>query len=136
VNPQLHGLRILVVDDEPDACRAAARLLAGLGFEVFQAHNAEQAWELVLKHEFDVLISDLEMPGMDGHELMQRVRARDGQHILLYAVALTGSSSDEQRRKAQASGFDAFLVKPATLQDLMRSILHAKSRSQSQAGRD
>ena len=122
-------MRVLVVDDEPEGCRAAARLLHMLGAEVLCAVSAEQAWELLLGSFFDVLVSDLEMPGASGHELVQRVRSSLGELATLHAVALTGSPSDGQRHRALASGFDVFLAKPANTCDLMAAIAMARRRA-------
>ena len=121
-------MRVLVVDDEPEGCRAAGRLLRVLGAEVLCAGSAEEAWVSLQENFFDVLLSDLDMPGTSGHELIERVRSSLGQISTLHAVALTGSPSDGQRHRALSSGFDVFLAKPANARDLVAAIAMARRR--------
>ena len=72
--PSLAGLRVLLVDDEPDAREMVAAILTEAGAEVITASGARQAFELVAQRKPDALISDISMPGEDGYELIRKVR--------------------------------------------------------------
>jgi CheY-like chemotaxis protein len=112
--PDLAGLKILVVDDEPDACAFIARLLSECRAEVAMAHSAEEAWGTLNSQCVDVLVSDIGMPGVDGYSLMGRVRTVEGNEKLrsIPAVALTAFARPEDRRKAALAGFQVHLAKP------------------------
>src|SRR5262245_51549379 len=66
---------VLVVDDDPAICSAVTKLLVQAGMEVRSASAGKEALELLELHPFDVVITDLKMPGMDGMELLERVRS-------------------------------------------------------------
>jgi CheY-like chemotaxis protein len=83
------------------------------------AASAAEALELLRREPFDILISDLAMPEMDGYSLIERLRA-EGQEIP--AIALSAFASDEDRAKALGSGFDRYLSKPVEPAALGRTI--------------
>ncbi|HKB06849.1 MAG TPA: response regulator, partial [Candidatus Polarisedimenticolia bacterium] len=66
--------RILIADDEEAARRSLGQILSEDGYEVFLAQDGEEALRLVAEHSPDILLSDLRMPKLDGHELLTRVR--------------------------------------------------------------
>jgi signal transduction histidine kinase/DNA-binding response OmpR family regulator len=110
----LADLRILVVDDDPDACEMAAATLRRAGADVLTATSATAALALLDSFRPRVLISDIAMPGQDGYALIRAVRARrsaNGQ-ANLPAIALTAYARDDDRDLALAAGFDAHLGKP------------------------
>jgi signal transduction histidine kinase/CheY-like chemotaxis protein len=108
----LEGLRVLVVDDEADARDLVALVLQQAGAQVVAVDGALAALEALQRATPDVLVSDLGMPGVDGHALMARVR-QDARAKRLPAVALTAYARDTDQRRARESGFDAHLAKPA-----------------------
>ena len=112
--------RVLVVDDRPDAARCLALLLESWGHETRTAHDGPSALVEAAAHRPEVVLLDVGLPGMDGHEVARRLRAlgREGLRI----VALTGFSEEEDRRQALESGFDLYLVKPVDPDDLHRSL--------------
>lgn len=83
--------RILVVDDEPDLRAIMRRLLQRVGHEVLEARNGEIAMELVGESPPDLVVTDLMMPVMDGHELIRRLRAEPSTADLP-VLAMTGHS--------------------------------------------
>jgi CheY-like chemotaxis protein len=103
--------RILVVDDCLDLARALAQLLTGWGHEVAVAADGPQALEAASTAHFDVAVLDLELPGMDGFELAERLRRQPGQ-AAIRLVAMTGRNEDEWQRRVEEVGFDHYLVKP------------------------
>jgi signal transduction histidine kinase/ActR/RegA family two-component response regulator len=109
----LGGVRVLVVDDQPDARELLALVLGQAGAEVLTASTVEGALELLERDEVGVLVSDVGMPGEDGYSLVGRVRAlTDGRRARIPAVALTAYASEEDRRCALDAGFDVHVVKP------------------------
>ena len=116
----LVGLRILVVDDQPDARELLAMVIAGAGAEVSTASSAAEALDLLRREGADVLVSDVGMPLVDGYTLVGRVRAQAETPIP--AVALTAYAADEDRRRALAAGFDAHVAKPVEPAELVSVI--------------
>jgi len=104
-------LRILVVDDCLDLAQTLARLLAEWGNEVTIAADGAQALEAASVAQFDVAVLDLELPGMDGFEIAEKLRRLPGR-ALIHLIAMTGRSEDEWQRRVKEASFDHFLVKP------------------------
>jgi signal transduction histidine kinase len=104
-------LRILVVDDNADSAEMLATLLGIDGHHVAVANSGRAAIDLALKEIPDIALVDIGMPGMDGYELAQRLRAVPAlEHMRL--VALTGYGQQEDVQKSREAGFDGHLVKP------------------------
>src|SRR5688572_426279 len=106
------GLRVLVVDDEPDVLKMIAITLRGGGASVSTATSAAQALDQLSKEVFDVLISDIAMPSEDGHSLARRIRARDDDWSRIPAIALTAYGGPLQQQLALSAGFDEYVKKP------------------------
>jgi len=120
------ALRLLVVDDNVDAAEVLSMLLQAAGHVVTVAHDPRRALELARVERPDVCLLDIGLPGMDGNELAQRLRAQpDTAGAVL--IAVTGYGQAEDRQRSRESGFDHHLVKPldyATLTAILQS-LHA-----------
>ena len=111
--PSLAGLRVLLVDDEPDAREMVAAILTEAGAEVITASGARQAFELVVQRKPDALISDISMPGEDGYELIRKVRtltAEQGGQVP--AIALTAYARTQDRLKVLSAGYQMHVPKP------------------------
>jgi PAS domain S-box-containing protein len=109
----LRGLRVLLVDDEPDARELLAEVLEQHGAAVSAAASADEALRALRLDRPDVLVSDIGLPGEDGYSLIARVRALpadDGGAIP--AAALTAYARSEDSRRALAAGFHRHVVKP------------------------
>jgi PAS domain S-box-containing protein len=122
---KLHGLRVLVVDDDADARELLRIALINAGGSVEVAESAAEAIEALRDFHPHVLISDIGMPGEDGYTLMERVRrlgAAEGGAIP--SVALTAYTRAEDRRKALAAGFATHLAKPIEPDDLVSTVAH------------
>ena len=116
---RLDGLRVLIVDDEPDTLLMLKVGLSRCGAEVETAGAAAEALAALDARRFDVLISDIGMPGEDGYELIRKVRSRpadEGGRIP--AVALTAYARVEDRLQAIRSGFQMHVPKPVELAEL------------------
>lgn len=104
-------LRVLVVDDNRDAADTAAMLLRGAGHDVLAVYDGRSAFDAVLSFRPHTVLLDIGLPGMDGYEVAQRIRAHDEvKHTRLLAVSGYGQEADRQR--SRAAGFDEHLVKP------------------------
>jgi len=116
----LAGLRVLVVDDEPDARGLVARLLGDHKADVTTASSAGEAFERLVAGPPDVLICDIGMPGEDGYSLIRRVRAlgpENGGGVP--ALALTAYARPEDRIKAIGAGFQYHVAKPVDPAELV-----------------
>ncbi len=116
------SLRVLVVEDNPDGRESLRDLLEIWGHNVELAENGPQGVEKALAVLPDVALVDIGLPGLDGNEVAQRIRAAlDGDRMAL--IAMTGYGQPEDRRRAIQAGFDAYLVKPVDPGDLSRMLL-------------
>ncbi|WP_346730384.1 CheR family methyltransferase [Caballeronia sp. dw_276] len=117
-NGSLSGVRVLVVDDDPETASAFAALLQLEGAVVATAHSGSEAFTY-LEHELvDLMLCDISMPGVDGYELIDQVRANP-RLASLPAIALTGYTSIADENRARVKGFDLSLAKPVSLDALI-----------------
>jgi two-component system chemotaxis sensor kinase CheA/two-component system sensor histidine kinase and response regulator WspE len=103
-------LRILLVDDSAIARETEAALLRGLGHDVEEARDGEDGWARLAAGGHDLLLTDVQMPGLDGIDLTRRVKA-SARHARLPVVILSSLSAPEERRRGVDAGADAYLVK-------------------------
>ncbi|MDQ3804565.1 MAG: response regulator [Acidobacteriota bacterium] len=111
----------LVVDDNPDITAMLAAVLRHAGYEVSTSHSAQDALEAALAKHFDVVVSDIGMPGMNGYELARALRALP-EYDAVPMVAVTGFAMYDDRDRALEAGFDAHLSKPIAPLDLTQAI--------------
>lgn len=116
------GRAILLVDDNHDSAATLARLLKRFGHQVRTASSGPDALACLEDFRPEVIILDIGLPGMDGYELAQRLRA-DRRFLHTTLVALTGYGSAEDRSRSRAAGFHAHLVKPVDFQALCDLLL-------------
>ena len=122
--PQRPRLRILVVDDIADVADVLKMLLDLEGFETLVAYSGQAALESAREFRPDVVICDIGLPEMDGHEIARRLRA-DPKVASAKLIALTGWGAEGELRRTRESGFDFHLVKPVdsnALLDLLSQI--------------
>ena len=112
----LHDVRILVVDDELDALDLLTIDLVAHGAHVRGATSATEAMQLLESGQFDLLISDIGMEGIDGYGLIKQIRKR-GEHIP--AIALTAYARTQDRLRAIAAGFNTHVAKPVEIRELV-----------------
>jgi len=111
--PDLSGLRVLLVDDEPDTLEILRMILSQFGANVRGAGSTTEAMNALLEWKPDVLVSDLGMPEEDGYALIQRVRAlKPEQGCDIPAAALTAHVREEDRVLALAAGYQIHIKKP------------------------
>ncbi len=123
----LEGLRLLVVDDQPDERELLSEILTRHGADVRTAASAPEALELATHFSPHVLLTDIAMPGEDGHVLMRRVRDLPGPAGRVPAIAVTAHARAEDRDQAFAAGFQDYVAKPVEISRLVRSVFRLAS---------
>ncbi|HKZ74741.1 MAG TPA: ATP-binding protein [Steroidobacteraceae bacterium] len=124
----LAGLRLLSVDDEPDASEVLKAALEHYGAHVTTVASGAAALELLERDRFDVLVSDIGMPGMNGYELLERIRNGTERVREIPAIAVTGFAREEDRARALQAGYRAHVVKPIEPDELAVTV-RAAARS-------
>ena len=127
----LTGLRVLVVDDEPDTCKLIRRVLEDSHAEVTTASSVAEALPLLESVKPDVLVSDIGMPDVDGYEFLRRVRAlgparggKDSRHR-----GATAFARSEDRTRALMAGYSVHVAKPVEPQELMATVASLAGRT-------
>jgi signal transduction histidine kinase/CheY-like chemotaxis protein len=126
----LHGLRILVVDDEADTRQVISTVIERTGAEVKTCESAHEALELLQQWHPDVLMSDIAMPGEDGYSFINKVRALSvdqGGHTP--AAAITAYAREEDRQRVLEAGFQMHIPKPVSSSRLVAMIAHLAGRA-------
>lgn len=122
----LAGVRILLVDDSPDILETMCELLESEGAEVTTADSGAKGIEQAEQARFDVIVSDIGMPEIDGHRMMAAIRS-SGANTDTPSIALTGYGTLRDVEKAKAAGFTLHLRKPIDLQALIDAVVQAVS---------
>ncbi len=120
----LTGLRVLAVDDEPDARELLTALLTQYGAEVLTVASAVEALTVLESFQPDALISDIGMPEIDGYTLIQQIRAlppEKGGRIP--AIALTAYAREDDQQQAISSGYQWHITKPLEPEQLVRAVI-------------
>lgn len=117
------GPSVLLVDDDAALRRSSARILVAEGFQVVQAEDGEQALRLLAAAEFDVVVSDVMMPGTTGLELLQGIRRRDSE---LPVILMTGVPSMDAALEAKRDGALHYLTKPVDGDRLVAAVTRAE----------
>lgn len=120
---ELRGIRVLAVDDDVDTAAVIARLLHAYGAQATSAKNADEALKLLAAAHFDVLLSDIGMPGEDGYALIARVRDMPRPQCEIPAASVTAFARGRDRERALMAGFDAHLTKPVEPGELIAVVL-------------
>jgi signal transduction histidine kinase/CheY-like chemotaxis protein len=117
---KLHGVRILLVEDNVVNMKIASRFLDSWGASIDKAENGRVAWELFQQRAYDLMLVDLEMPLMDGKELLKQVRKLDTK---IPAIAFTAAVYDNMYEDLENHGFNGWLHKPFRPDEMHRKIL-------------
>jgi signal transduction histidine kinase/ActR/RegA family two-component response regulator len=127
--PDLTGIRVLVVEDDDDARGLVEKVLETQGAIVKTVSSAREALDLLGKERVDVLLSDIEMPGVDGYQLIRELRLRPSQGGgSVPAVALTAYARTEDRLRALRAGFQLHLAKPVHPSELATVVSSLSAR--------
>jgi two-component system, chemotaxis family, CheB/CheR fusion protein len=120
-NNGLDRITVLTVDDDEDTTSLLRSLLEMGGATVITANSGEEALEVAAKSDFDVVVSDISMPGMDGFDFVRRLRLLpDKENVRV--IALTGYGRQEDVEQARSEGFVAHLTKPLDVENLMKCL--------------
>ncbi|KAB8330912.1 response regulator [Scytonema tolypothrichoides VB-61278] len=119
----LEGLKVLVVDDDPDTRCLMTFILEDYGIRVMTAASALEALEVIKQFQPDILVSDIAMPYVDGYSLIRTIRSNYSWDNSIPAIAITAVGTEEGHDLAFKSGFQAYLIKPIEPDDLAELIV-------------
>ena len=121
--------RILLVEDEPNIVVSLTFLLERAGFDVATETNGQKALETILEDPPDTLVLDVMLPGLDGFEILRRVRA-DQRVEKLPVLMLTAKGQREDRKNALEFGADKFITKPFSNAKVIKAVQDLVARDQ------
>ena len=127
-NSSLHKLRILVVDDNLDVANTLATALQISGYNTQTAHDGLSAIKAAIDFVPQVILLDIDLPGMNGLQVARSVRAL-GMKERPLLIALTGQGSSDDKQRARNAGFDRHYTKPADVRDIIEFITDSFARS-------
>ena len=119
------ALKVLVVDDERGARLGISRAIEEWGYEAVVAADGEEAWHIHSRKPVDVILSDWQMPKVDGYELCARVRSAEKNDRYTYFIFMTGHSDRDHFTRGVEIGADDFLSKPIDLDELRARLISA-----------
>ncbi len=122
----LDGMRVLVVDDDPDSNEVVQNVLVAAGADVRTAGSVDEAFVVLTRWVPDVVVSDIAMPGEDGYALLTRIRSGAAHIGRIPAIALTAYSAPGDREQALSAGFHAHVAKPLQTAELLRAVVAAR----------
>jgi len=125
--------RILVVEDNPRNLKLVRDVLQFSGYEVVEASTGEDSVRLADETLPDLILMDLQLPGIDGVEALRRIRARHGECHLpsVPVVAVTAFAMDQDRQRVYSSGFDGYVEKPINVRGLLQQVSDLLRRKES-----
>jgi CheY-like chemotaxis protein len=127
---ELAGLRLLLVEDQEDAREMLQVLLENHGAQVRAVASAAEAFQCLREWRPDILVSDIGLPGENGYELLQRIRALPAEEGgRTPAIALTAYARAEDRARALRAGFDMHVPKPVEAAELLAVLAAAAERA-------
>lgn len=121
----MEKFRVLIVDDEVDFVETIVKRLIDRGLDVAGVHSGPEALDMMDKRDFDVVILDVKMPGMDGIETL---RAMKKKRPLTEVIMLTGHGSVESGIQGLQLGAYNYVMKPVPLNDLLKQMAQAYER--------
>ncbi|UTW46054.1 EAL domain-containing protein [bacterium SCSIO 12696] len=116
------GKKVLVADDNRANQQVAVGMLERLGCEVLMAESGEQALNIVVRNQPDLVFMDCQMPVMDGYEATARIRRLEDGKNALPIIAMTANTSEGEEERCREAGMDDFLPKPLRLKDLQATL--------------
>lgn len=125
----LAGLRILVLDDEPDTREAVSAVLEGCGAQVTAVARVPEALAFLERGAIDLVVSDVAMPGDDGYRFIEELRRTSDQGGEVPVLAFTAHAGPEERLRILEVGFDEFLAKPIEARELVAAVARMAARN-------
>lgn len=120
--------QVLIIDDDRAIADVTALWLRHAGYEVHCAHDGALGLDRARQWSPDVILLDIRMPGMDGYAVCRQLKS-DAQLASIPVVFFTANVQDAARRKASASGGEAFIVKPYESNDVLDAVQHVLART-------
>lgn len=130
----LRQYQLLVVDDNPINLSLMSRVLNEMGADVTEAGDGQDALEQVMQARFDLILMDEHMPGMNGSEVIERIREQEDATDHIPIVALTADILPSTQQQLQESGADAYLIKPVDLKELRKLLCELLQIEPSETG--
>ena len=128
----MEKFRVLVVDDEIDFLETIVKRLQARNIKVMGAESGHQALDLMAEKDFDVVVLDVKMPGMDGIETLREMKKKKP---LVEVIMLTGHASVESGIQGMQLGAFDYVMKPVALDELLEKIRQAYERKLIQEGK-
>ena len=116
----MSGSRILVVEDNPKNLKLVRDVLTHFGYEVIEATSGEDGVRLAGERSPDLILMDLQLPGIDGAEALRQIRGSE--HRQVPVVAVTAFAMNDDRTRAFESGFDGYVEKPISVRALPQQV--------------
>ena len=113
--------RILIIEDNEKNMKLVRDILQAKGFETMEAVSAEEGLALVKLHRFDLVLMDIQLPGMNGIEALECLRA-DEETTKMPVVAVTASVTMQDQSQITRAGFDAFISKPISVREFIETV--------------
>jgi two-component system cell cycle response regulator DivK len=113
--------RILVVEDQEDNRQIIRDLLSATDYEIIEAESGEEALAAVAKQRPDLILMDIQLPGMDGYEATRRIKADPALRSITF-IAVTSYALSGEEQKARAAGCDEYVPKPYSPRQLLAKI--------------
>jgi two-component system cell cycle response regulator DivK len=113
--------RILVVEDQEDNRQIIRDLLSATDYEIVEAESGEDALAAVAKQRPDLILMDIQLPGIDGYEVTRRIKA-DPEMLSIPIIAVTSYALSGEEQKARAAGCDEYVPKPYSPRQLLAKI--------------
>jgi len=121
---KLHGRRALLVEDNPINQLVATEMLQSLGLQVSIASDGEEAVKMVMENQFEVVLMDIQMPGMDGYQATAQIRSDPRfTYANLPIIAITAHALAEDREKTLEAGLNDYVTKPIDMSQLANALL-------------
>ncbi len=115
-------MNVLFVEDDPMNRRVVKDMLDVAGATMFEAEDAEQGLRLIDSHDFDMILMDLRMPGMDGITAIEHIRSRGDAKARLPVIVVTADTAPDLRERCIAAGANEVLFKPVAMDALFDAI--------------
>jgi two-component system, cell cycle response regulator DivK len=129
------GELILIVEDNDKNLKLVRDLLQFKGYRTLEAGTAEEGLGLAAAHRPDLVLMDVQLPGMDGIEALGRLKA-DPSTAAIPVVALTAFAMKDDRERFQCAGFDGYLTKPIDIRELPNQVRQYCERDRPRSERD
>lgn len=117
-------MKILFVEDDPMNRRVVKEMLTAAKIDMFEATDAPMGLDMIDEQDFDLVLMDLRMPGMDGMEAIRRIRAREDSKADIPIVVVTADTALNLRGQCLEQGADEFLIKPVEVRALFETIAY------------